>query len=289
MSKDIIQSVFDMSEVFLASEPIHVELNNEAIEKLGRKMKKDGVVNFYNSESEQEYRTNVFIEILKELVACSINYCYWHGSHDIKSVSSSTMYDDVNTVFETDGTLMFERRIQTLIRNLSLNRYPLLEERKRHLLELCEGRKAENFVAAVNSRDLSGERLFYEMIEIFQGFSVDIFLKRTSLFFIQLYRKFGWYEDLMRKLFVPADYQLPKILEHFWCIEYSKSLIEKIDNSVLIESNSLEELQIRAATIKSCKMLQDITGWNIADIDTWLWTKKKNINKPFHLTYTTNY
>lgn len=274
---------------FLASEPIHVELNNEAIEKLGRKMKKDGVVNFYNSESEQEYRTNVFIEILKELVACSINYCYWYGSHDIKPVSSSTMYDDVNTVFETDGTLMFERRIQTLIRNLSLNRYPLLEERKRHLLELCEGRKAENFVAAVNSRDLSGERLFYEMIEIFQGFSVDIFLKRTSLFFIQLYRKFGWYEDLMRKLFVPADYQLPKILEHFWCIEYSKSLIEKIDNSVLIESNSLEELQIRAATIKSCKMLQDITGWNIADIDTWLWTKKKNINKPFHLTYTTNY
>ena len=60
------------------------------------------------------------------------------------------------------------------------------------------------------------------MIKLFQGFSSDVFLKRTSLFFMQLYRKFGWYkDDLMQTLFVPADYQIPKILRHFECIEYA--------------------------------------------------------------------
>jgi hypothetical protein len=36
-------------------------------------------------------------------------------------------------------------------------------------------------------------------------------------------------------------------------------------------------------------MLQYATGFNIADVDTYLWTKRKLVDKPFHLTYTTDY
>ena len=173
---------------------------------------------------------------------------------------------------------------------MSENRYPLLEERKRHLRELYEDRKGEVFASMVNDQALPPVELFNEMIIRFQGFASDIFLKRASLFFIQLYRKFGWYEDnLMNILHVPADYQVPKILRHFNCIAYSNALSNKIEGMKLIEKHSLEEIQIRAATIIACTELQYKTGWTIADVDTYLWTKRKLTDKPFHLTISTDY
>ena len=294
MENNVIQQVFDLSKKALAIKPQSVKINDEKINQLIEQMKADGKGSFYDSEPNQGYKTGIYIDILKELVASSINYCYWYGSHDIRpnGVSSTSMYDDVNTVFGDcgDRALNFDKRIQHLITLLSVHRYPLLESRKMHLLELCEGRKAEKFASMVGSKEYSGERLFYEMVETFQGFASDIFLKRASLFFIQLYRKFGWWEnDLMLTLHVPADYQVPKILRHFGCIEYSEELAMKISENKLIENSSLEELQIRSATVRACTMLQYGTGWTIADVDTYLWTKRKLTNDPFHLTITSDY
>lgn len=288
------KQILDLSWEIFTTDPTNVFINDEKIGELAEQMKSDGKVNFYDTEPNQGYRTGVFIDILKELVANSINYCYWYGSHDIRpnGVSSTSMYDDVNTVFEDsrNHALNFEKRINTLIRILSDHRYPLLEERKRHLLELCEGRKAETFAKMVEKKELSGEALLHEMIYIFQGYASDIFLKRASLFFIQLNRKFGWWEnDFMLNLHVPADYQVPKILRYFKCIEYTKPLSDAIKKNELIPKHSLNELQIRASTVLVCNMLQNKTGWTIADIDTYLWTKRKLTYEPFHLTITTDY
>jgi hypothetical protein len=295
MTYDIIQGVFDLAEVALSSKPSYLMIDYEKVNTLAEKMKKDGVVSFYEEEKQKKYTTGVFIEILKEVVACSINYCYWYGMHDIRpfGVSSTSMYEDLNDCFDDAkglSALNFERRISDLIERLSSHRYPLIEERKRHLYELCEDRRAEEFAEMVNCKTYSGERLFNEMIGMFTGFASDMFLKRVSLFFIQLYRKYGWYgDDLMKKIFVPSDYQVPKILRHFECIRYSTELAQKIDNSVLIPKHSLEEIQIRAATIKVCQKLQELTGWLVPDIDTYLWTKRKLTDDPFHCTITTDY
>jgi hypothetical protein len=282
---NIIQQVFDISEVILASSD-HVILNYDKIWELADQMKADGVVSFF--DLEKSYRVGIHNDVLKELTASSINYCYWYGMHDIRpnGVSSTSLYEDIEDSFKT--SMLFDKRIYELIKRLSIGRYPLIEERKRHLLELLNG--AEDFTKIICSKEFSGERLFHEMIEMFQGFASDTLLKRASLFFIQLYRKFGWYkDDLMMKLPVPADYQVPKILRHLGCIEYSNSMAEKVDNSILIPKHSLEELQIRASTIKTCEKLQNITGWTIADVDTYLWTKRKDTDTPFHLTITTDY
>jgi len=289
---DIIQSVFDVAKESLNRKSNFVYLNEDNINALADKMKADGKVDFFGGDQEKD--VNTYIEILKELIASSINYCYWYGAHDIRpnGVSSTSMYDNVNEVFEgvDHQALNLENRIEGLIEILSENRYPLLEERKKHLRELCEDRKAEVFANMVNDQALSPVELFNEMVIRFQGFASDIFLKRASLFFIQLYRKFGWYEDnLMNILHVPADYQVPKILRHFNCINYSDKLSKKIDNSQLIEKHSLEEIQIRAATVIVCTKLQTKLGWTIADVDTYLWTKRKESDKPFHLTITSDY
>jgi hypothetical protein len=288
------KQILDLSWEIFVTDPTNVFINDKKIGELAEQMKSDGKVNFYDTEPNQGYRTGVFIDILKELVANSINYCYWYGSHDIRpnGVSSTSMYDDVNKVFEDckNHALNFSTRINNLIRILSEHRYPLLEERKRHLLELCEERKAETFAKMVEKKELSGEALLHDMIYKFQGFASDLFLKRASLFFIQLNRKFGWWEnDFMLNLHVPADYQVPKILRHFKCIEYTNELSDIIKRNELIPKHSLIELQIRAATVLACNMLQDKTGWTIADIDTYLWTKRKLTTEPFHLTITTDY
>lgn len=294
---ETIEYVFDLCETILdIPQPTYVIVNHDRIEEVANDMKLEGIPSFQTPEASagKSYNTGIYLEVLKEIVASSINYCYWYGAYDIKPMgaSSTTMYNDVNKIFNkaNNQSLNFEWRINQLINLLAMHRYPLLEERKRHLLDLCENRKAEIFATKIyECHGEDEENLFNDMVKNFHGFSSDMLLKRASLFFIQLYRRYGWFKGLMSNLFVPADYHLPKILRHFKCIEYTNTLPIRIFDQTLIPKNSIEELQIRAATIKTCKLIQIATKWNIADIDTYFWTKRKWTGEPFHLTVTTDY
>ena len=116
-----------------------------------------------------------------------------------------------------------------------------------------------------------------------------MFLKRAFLLSIMLYRRLQWFKDDIDIIPVPADYQLPKVLEGWGCINYSYTLSDKVQGGELIPSGSLEECEIRAATILVCKRLAELSGHKMCDIDTYLWLKRNEIDKPFHLTITTNY
>lgn len=292
----MIDIVFNIVDDVLNSNIQIVTIDWKKVDNLIKQMKKDGPTSF---PILFDKKTGIYIEILKEIVANSINYCYWYGAHDIRpnGISSTKMYEHVEQVFNhtQNHTLNFESRIDDIIELLSINRYPLLDERKRHLWDLCEGRKAEVFATDIlkNQSEQSGEFLFRKMVKVFHGYASDIFLKRASLFFIQLHRKYGWYNnddnDLMSILPVPADYQVPKVLRHFGCIVYTPSLEEDIYESKLIPKHSLAEIQIRAATIKVCETLRKKLNWTIADVDTYLWCKRKITDIPFHCTITTDY
>lgn len=306
---DIIKSVYDISEQFLnLPVPVrqHVQLNHNNINELVRKMIIDGKANFYSTEDQEvEEKKNELFIVLRELVASSINYCYWYGNADVRPMGANSggMYDLVDeamdhALLKAEASLdvkseayyqgIFYNSIKYLIQLLSLHRYPLLEERKRHLLEVADhGIRFANYV--VLNKEKHGKELIEDLIRNFTGFSSDTFLKRTSLFFIQLNRQLGWFPELMQDIFVPADYQVPKMLRHFKALEYSNHLSYKIQEGKLIEKGSLMECQIRAATIKVCRMIMDITGWNISEVDTWLWTKRKLPIEKFHLTITSDY
>jgi len=297
---DLVKGVYELAEEFLnqheeGKSPLrqNVEVQNIAIQQLANQMLEEGKVNFYDKEPQEASNKDEFKIILRELVASSINYCYWYGSSTIRPMDSSSgsMYELVDAaIYNHPENLNFESSIKYLIELLSLYRYPLLEERKRHLLELVEDEKALTFARYVQVKyGRSGSKIFEELVKNFQGFASDIFLKRASLFMIQLYRQLGWFEEFMKELFVPADYQVPKMLNHFKAILYSNSIGYKIQEGKLIEKGSLMECQLRAATIVACKRLCNLTGWNVADVDTWLWTKRKLPQGKFHLTITTDY
>jgi hypothetical protein len=79
------------------------------------------------------------------------------------------------------------------------------------------------------------------------------------------------------------------MLNHFGCIIYEDDLSYAIDTNQLIPKHSQAECEIRAATVLTIKMLCEITGWNVAEVDAFFFTRRHDAQNPFHLTITTDY
>ena len=65
------------------------------------------------------------------------------------------------------------------------------------------------------------------------------------------------FEEELKNFFVPADYQIPRVLNHYGCIEYGDELQTKIFREELIPKYSTMECEIRAATILAIKQICD--------------------------------
>ena len=287
----ICESVFEISKEFLKKDST-VFINEVGIEETSTLMLNEGINKFPIKEITKHH---IYQAVIQEFVGCAINYCYWYGISNVRpnQASSGTMYSLVEKAFfdYQDGD-NFEICIDRLIQNLAINRFPLLEEREKHLKELITD--GEDFCIDISNAIFYKDKddyypFFLDMIKSFPGYASDIFLKRASLFFIQMYRQYNWFESAMKELPVPADYHVPNMLQGFKCIGYAPYLISLISNQILIPKGSKEECFIRAATIIACKKLQEKTEWNVADIDGWLWLRRKEISDPFHLTITTDY
>jgi hypothetical protein len=293
-----IESVNEVVDEFTKN-PECVQIRTKNIKKLAIDIQQDIKANQLPKWVAPAYITNedgsISFLMLYELIANSINYCYWYGNNVFRprGASSVKMYSLLTDSFEEmdklekTGTysekLKLEIIIEKLIKKLSRERFPLLEQRIKHLNELLK-----KPIAAYDGTSKIEEMLDY-IITSFPGYAQDLFLKRALLYIIQLNRLCGVFEDEMNTVPVPADYQVPKMLNHFGCIVYSLDLSERIRQGILIPEGSLEECEIRASTIKVCGMLAIEANCKPSDVDTYLWTKRKQCNKPFHLTITTNY
>lgn len=86
-----------------------------------------------------------------------------------------------------------------------------------------------------------------------------------------------------------ADYQIPNVLRALGLLDYSAELAAKIDRGELIEGNEVEERAIRAAALLAVDVLAKQQNVAVADVDYWLWLKRKEPQTPFHRTRTTLY
>lgn len=285
---NIVKSVYEISEQFM-KKPSEVEINYDQIERIGKEMLKGEKIEFPLPHTEDPYKA-----VLIELVASSINYCYWYGTSSVRPNGSSStfLYECIANAFfdyiEKDRT-HFNVCLTRLINLLISGRFPLVEERMYHLnqLRLSAETFAEKVMENKDIEDLND--LMLELITLFPGFGSDIFLKRTFLFFMQMNRRFGWFKESLNNMPVAADYQVPKVLEHFKCISYCPELKKQIVFDKLIPKGSIEECEIRSATVLTCKKLCEISGWNIAEVDGYFWLKRHEVTEKFHLTITTDY
>ena len=289
---NLVNSVYEIAEQFM-EHPEWVEIKYDNIETVANEMLQSGPPVFTLPKVE-----NVFVGIVLDLVASSVNYCYWYGKSTVRpnGASSTLMYYLlINSFydFEKSNKQHFFECIDRFIKQLVIYRFPLLEERIKHLNELQF--YSMRFCEDIETRYHCGigllefPELLSNLVSNFPGFASDIFLKRASLFFIQLHRRFGWFKDELKMLHVPADYQIPKMLSHFNCIAYHPVLQIMIDADDLIPKNSKIECEIRSATILTIRKLCELTDWNVAEVDDFFFAKRNDSDEKFHLCITTDY
>jgi len=280
----IINRVRTMSEDFVG-EGMPVSIDNDAVTRLAGVMEVEGKMRVAAVPDINHAQA-----VLIELFASSINYCFWYGRYNFVPMagSSASMYDVIIDAVQSKFKGMVEPDFMNAIMDrLVFDRYPLIEERTKHLMEISIGTQ-EFIMFVLMNRDNDARIVLHELVRRYSGFASDMFLKRAFLFIMQLNRKLDFFKEI-NEIPVPADYQVPKMLEHFGCLKYKTSLTDKIKSHTMISKYSIEEVSIRGGTILVCDMLAQLTGWNKSEIDAWLWLRRKECNKPFHLTITTDY
>jgi hypothetical protein len=237
-------------------------------------------------------------QVALELIAASVNYCYWYGDAKTKPAGggSSRIYELLRQTYWgwPDMPLWFGR---IFCEHMSVAGFPLVEDRVRHIRELyatCPMSDVNVLDAVCNTiLHEHGKQHFAEALECIlrwlPGMASDVFLKRVNLFFLQLYRIYGWFGDEIDESIVPADYEVPRALKSYGCLRYSDELNEMIEEQRLIPRHSRLEAEIRANTIVACEMLCEETGWNISEVDSFLWLIGQDARGPHHLTVTTDY
>ena len=283
-SDKIINKVKAMSVDFVG-EDMPVEIDYKSIDRLAEIMTRDGKLSMSAVDGMNQAQT-----VLIELFASSINYCFWYGKYDFVPMrgSSGNMYDIIIDAVQNDfDGIVGPEFINSIINKLTFDRYPLLEERTRHIIETSIGTQ-EFIMFVLSNRNNDARVVLHELVRRYPGFASDMFLKRAFLFVMQLNRKLDFFKEI-DKIPVPADYQVPKMLEYFGCLKYKQILSDKINSNTLISRYSIEEISIRGGTVIACDKLAELTGWTKSEIDAWLWLRRKECKKPFHLTITTDY
>ena len=289
----VFESVFKISKEIIENSK-HVTIDYDYINGEG----KDLIINSTKPITKLQPDPKALRKIiLKELTLDSINYCYWFGSSNYRPNGASASVamrladesfvdyckddptcDDLSTCLDKFKLALLE------------NRFTLLTERFLHVEEVAvEGEALADAIFLFLEKKVSFDFLVENLLWYFPGFASDLFLKRAALFFIGMYRETGFFENELKQIPVPADYQVPKKLKHFGFIKYSEELMNLINNDIIIPKGSRYEVEIRAATVLACQALVEVTGWNSSEVDMWFWSKRDLSSEPFHLTITTDY
>lgn len=257
---------------------------------------------------------NIEEYVVYALLVNSVNYCYWYGWGDIRPNGSGAGMVAEMLIKEIEATKGYgcPEDLYTVVLGkfkwaMRYARLPMHEERMRHLDEMGAARTMfiRHIVSIIknancverdpNEPDDELSTLLNMLEQFFPGYVSDMFLKRASLFFIDLFRCRGamgrnnLFGTELVDLPVPADYHLPNILRHMGLLHYSQGLEMKIAHNELIPKGSRLEVEIRANTIKICRKLALITNVSAADVDSFIYRQRHNVQTPFHLTITTDY
>lgn len=108
-----------------------------------------------------------------------------------------------------------------------------------------------------------------------KSFGEDPFYKKASLLFIAM-TGFGRSKGIDVKVDVPvaSDYRLPKSLEDFGILKVNPELREAVNKDKVLHEDHPAVQHLRAATVVACADLSKQTGFDSAEVDFPLWSKK---------------
>ena len=229
---------------------------------------------------------------LKKLLDTSIQFCFWFYGSSIRpfECNSSMVSKIVDEGFETFNAFYNNQALRIAMKSkLRESRFTLLNERCDIWGELRNKRgSVEEFIQLVSQKKV--EPALDYLVSSFNCFASDLFLKKAMLFFCELERVGAIEFEDSNKILIPADYQIPKVLEGLGILKYSDELKNSIENDIILPAVSKYEVEIRANTIIAIEQLKHLTGLSTSELDGYLFSIKNDpkFNK-HHLTITTNY
>ena len=154
----------------------------------------------------------------------------------------------------------------------------------------------------------NGEGLIERLVRDFKRFDDHSIFENEKVYFLKLAQLAFWgiHRELSKKYFYIedmenmtafADYIIPVALESFGIVKYSSELKEKINLGILIDRDSIEEIEIRSTSIYvTAKLTELINNYKkeeekiiIPQLDFKLWTDFHADERPHHLTKTIMY
>ena len=154
----------------------------------------------------------------------------------------------------------------------------------------------------------NGEGLVERLVRDFKRFDDYSVFENEKVYFLKLAQLAFWgihrelskrhfYIEDMENMTAFADYIIPVALENFGIVKYSSGLKEKIDSGILINRDSIEEIEIRSTSIYvTAKLTELINNYKneeekiiIPQLDFKLWTDFHADERPHHLTKTIMY
>jgi len=154
----------------------------------------------------------------------------------------------------------------------------------------------------------NGEGLVERLVRDFKRFDDHSIFENEKVYFLKLAQLAFWgihrelskrhfYIEDMENMTAFADYIIPVALESFGIVKYSSGLKENIDSGILIDKDSIEEIEIRSTSIYvTAKLTELLNNYKneeekiiIPQLDFKLWTDFHADEKPHHLTKTIMY
>jgi len=304
----------------------HVKIDEQALADFSRKLIEDGIEippwNYDYHFFDGGHKTVAYL-----LVLDSINFCFWPNPGadkwevQYKSETLSGYYALAASLKKaldsgipnTKADYLAELPVGTLRQILGgKGELQFMEKRVRILNELGAflinkyNGEASRLVESAENSALKLVELLVENLPSFRDeaeyYGTTIyFYKRAQIFAADLYAAFagkdwGHFKD-MDNLTAFADYKLPQVLRHLGILQYSPSMEHTVDNGILLEAGSPEEIEIRANTIWAVELIRQELAqmgkkWRAFEIDWILWNLGQESQfkaKPYHKTVTIYY
>ena len=239
------------------------------------------------------------------------DYCFWGDPKweiqtDLGTMDGSyaIMYLILNRFKEnTDFEMNFDEFKKLLKGNVEI---PLLEDRYNNLVEMNafiqkNGKSFYNLIKNLNVDSNLFEFIvsnlnYFKDVSMYDGKEV-LFYKRAQLLTSDILHVREKKEKAAvdySHLIGCADYKIPQVMRCYGMLEFSDSLSNKVDNKVEIEDGSIEEIEIRANTLKVIDYIYKKLDKNYSrmDINDFIWLlgqDKSKMTKPYHRTLTKHY
>ncbi len=294
----------------------YVSINDSALDKLAKKVEQRIKAGLPDRDDEfftvGNYQQDVQLVFLENVV----NFCFWSEKGKEKW---KVKFDGV----EDDGAsalrLVFERAIKEMVpvldaeylKNMTLSdvknifrpsngiEIPLIEKRHENLVEagkVLSDKFNGHFLNLIKQANFDAVEISKNTIQYFKSFD-------DSFGEIKLYKRaqlnaFDIAQIPNNKeitntdsLTAMADYKLPQLLRFMGVLKYSNDLANRIDNYVLIDQNSEEEIEIRSATVWAVqKVAQKLNiSAGLADRAIWWLSRELDINQLYHRSYSIYY